>query len=210
MWQCEKSVQFSSAYWFYPPPHGAGIIEEYISRLTDRHWYRYLGLVDDLLKNMATIYPGWRMRIYHNVTSDQPDQLDFLCTLHCKYSYLDLCNVREVPELSDHQDLEDKIDMGRAWRFIVLGDPTVRKFGVRDLDMYMLHRERDAVSDWERSSSMFYVMRDTPQGRNSAGVFMPIKGGCWGGDNYQDFALARSLRMNHTITRQIFYILTTN
>ena len=190
--------------------YGAGIIEEYISRLTDRHWYRYLGLVDDLLKNMATIYPGWRMRIYHNVTSDQPDQLDFLCTLHCKYSYLDLCNVREVPELSDHQDLEDKIDMGRAWRFIVLGDPTVRKFGVRDLDMYMLHRERDAVSDWERSSSMFYVMRDTPQGRNSAGVFMPIKGGCWGGDNYQDFALARSLRMNHTITRQIFYIPTTN
>ena len=31
----------------------------------------------------------------------------------------------------------------------MLGDPTVRRFGIRDLDMYMLDRERDAVREWE-------------------------------------------------------------
>ena len=41
------------------------------------------------------------------------------------------------------------MDLGRWWRFIVLGDPTVRRFGIRDLDMYMLDRERDAVREWE-------------------------------------------------------------
>ena len=186
------------SYSYYTP---GNIVHRSKGRLKDRHWFRYLGLVDDLLKDLAKLYPGWRMRIYHNVTSEQPDQQEFLCDLECKYSYLDLCDVRQVPDLAAHADLEHKIDLGRAWRFVVLGDPTVRKFGLRDLDMYMLQRERDAVRDWEIGSNQFYVMRDTPQGRNSAGFYMPMKGGCWGGNNYLDFQLAQTLRMNHTVTR---------
>ena len=68
------------------------------------------------------------------------------------------------------------MDLGRWWRFIVLGDPTVRRFGIRDLDMYMLDRERDAVRQWEEDGSkQFYILRDTPQARNRAGILMPIK-----------------------------------
>jgi len=160
-------------------------------------------LVDDLLKDLVSLYPGWRMRIYHNVTSDQSDQQDFLCKLQCSYSYLDLCDVRQVPELVDHQDLETSIDLGRAWRFIVLGDPTVRMFGIRDLDMYMLPRERAAMTNWENGGRQFYVMRDTPQGRNKAGFMMAMKGGCWGGNNYINFHLARKIRMSHKKTRTI-------
>ena len=169
----------------------------------DKHWFRYLGLVDSLLKDMQRLYPGWRMRIYHNVTSDQGDELAFLCNLHCTYSHLDLCDIRKISELAAHADLEGFIDLGRAWRFIVLGDPTVKMFGVRDLDMYILPRERDAVSDWERrGTKQFYVMRDTPDKRNRAGYIMPIKGGCWGGNNYADFPLAHKMLMNDTVTRQ--------
>ena len=57
----------------------------------------------------------------------------------------------------------------------MLGDPTVRMFGIRDLDMFMLPRERAAVASWERGEDQFYIMRDTPQARNRAGILMPIK-----------------------------------
>ena len=83
------------------------------------------------------------MRIYHNLTTDTPDELNFFCELKCSYDYLDLCDVRKIPELIEHRDIEDILDFGRAWRFIVLGDPTVHKFGVRDLDMFILERERE-------------------------------------------------------------------
>ena len=45
------------------------------------------------------------------------------------------------------------MDLGRWWRFIVLGDPTVRRFGIRDLDMFLLDRERDAVRAWEEDGT---------------------------------------------------------
>ena len=77
------------------------------------------------------------------------EQAEYLCNLHCSHHHLDLCDVRDQPELQQHQHLQSRVDLGRWWRFIVLGDPTVRRFGIRDLDMYMLDRERDAVKQWE-------------------------------------------------------------
>ena len=52
---------------------------------------------------MSEYYPGWRMRIYHNVTTDQADQAQYLCDLVCKNPSLDLCDVRTVPELIKHE-----------------------------------------------------------------------------------------------------------
>ena len=181
------------------------IVKKKKGYLRDRHWFRYLGLVDRLLKNMARVYPGWRMRIYHNVTMGQADQAQFLCNLQCRYHDLDLCDVRQQPELVSHQSLESRVDLGRWWRFIVMGDPTVSLFGVRDLDMFMTRRERDAVGVWEEQEDhkQFYILRDTPQSRNKAGTLMPIKGGCWGGDNYKNFALARELRMDFDSTKKL-------
>ena len=139
--------------------------------------------------------------MYHNLTQDL-DQLGFLCDLYCKNPHMDMCDMRQVPELVSHTDLEGFIDLGRAWRFAVLGDPTVRMFGVRDLDMFILGRELAAVQEWMGDDSkQFYVMRDTPARKNRAGYRMPIKGGFWGGDNYADFEFASSLRMNDTRTR---------
>ena len=43
--------------------------------------------------------------------------------------------------------------------------------------MFMLERERAAVSAWEEGAEQFYIMRDTPQARNRAGILMPIKVG---------------------------------
>ena len=167
----------------------------------EAHWMRYLGLLPDILHNMTKDYPGWRLRMYHNLTKDH-DQMGYLCDLYCKNPHMDMCDVRQVPELVSHIDLESFIDLGRAWRFAVLGDPTVKLFGVRDLDMFILGRELAAVKEWmEDDSKQFYVMRDTPEKKMRAGYRMPIKGGFWGGDNYADYGFASSLRMNDTRTR---------
>ena len=143
----------------------------------DKHWFRYLVFLDTLLQRMASLYPGWRMRIYHNVTGGQREQADFLCNLTCSYPHLDLCDVRTIPQLAAHLDLESSLAIGRTWRFIVLGDPTIRMFGVRDLDSYLLQRERDVVTHWvERHEKQIYIMRDTPQKRNKADYLMPMYG----------------------------------
>ena len=94
----------------------------------------------------------------------------------------------------------------------MLGDPTVRLFGVRDLDMFILKRELAAMEEWrEDDSKQFYVMRDTPERKMRAGYRMPIKGGFWGGNNYADFGFSSRLRMNDARTRliEIIYILIT-
>ena len=141
--------------------------------------------------------------MYHNLTQDL-DQHGFLCDLYCKNPHMDMCDIKLVPELVSHTDLEGFVDLGRAWRFAVLGDPTVRMFGVRDLDMFILGRELAAVQEWmEDDSKQFYVLRDTPAKKNRAGYRMPIKGGFWGGNNYADFKFASSLRMNDTRTRWV-------
>ena len=79
------------------------IVGKMKGNLRDRHWFRYLGLVEQLLKDLVDLYPGWRMRIYHNVTRDQEDQAQYLCQLQCQHHFLDLCDVRTIPELVKHQ-----------------------------------------------------------------------------------------------------------
>ena len=186
------------SYSFYSPTTLFYVPDEVTG---EAHWMRYLALLPELLKNMTTDYPGFRLRMYHNLTKEH-DQLGFLCDLYCKNPHMDMCDMRHVPELSSHLDLESIVDLGRAWRFAVLGDPTVRLFGVRDLDMFILQREVDAMHDWKQDGTkQFYVLRDTPERRMRAGYIMPIKGGFWGGDNYFDFPYASSIRMNDTITR---------
>ena len=93
------------------------------------------------------MFPGWRMRIYHNVTSEDTESLEVFCELHCNYSFIDLCDTRDLPGIGD---LNSQFPVGRFWRFQVLGDPTVRKFASRDVDSWILPRERLAVLDWER------------------------------------------------------------
>ena len=109
---------------------------------------------------MASLYPGWRMRIYHNVTSAQPATLASLCSLYCGHQHVDMCDmipqhsvscgeVREVPGECRQQNGGCKASYVQ-----VLGDATVRRFLVRDTDAWLLPRERAAVTQWEESGAM--------------------------------------------------------
>ena len=79
---------------------------------------RYLDLVEELARTIESLYPGWRMRIYHNVTSAQPAALASLCSLYCGHQHVDLCDTRRLPGLGD---LNTQFPVGRFWRFQVRG-----------------------------------------------------------------------------------------
>ena len=69
----------------------------------------------------------------------------------------------------------------------VLGDATVRRFLVRDLDSWLLPCGRAAVTQWEESEAMFHVMRDHPA------HYGQMLAGLWGGHNYHNLSLAAQL-----------------
>ena len=84
-----------------------------------------------LAESASKIYPGWRMRIYHNITDD--DQMvvfkifkevlkhiaqafSTLCNLYCDHDFVDLCDARNLPVIGD---LNTQFPIGRFWRFQV-------------------------------------------------------------------------------------------
>ena len=87
-----------------------------IFRKARRGIRRYLSLVEELASTMAELYPGWRMRIYHNVTDQQPNVIQRLCNLYCDHQHVDLCDTRRLPTVGD---LNHKFPVGRFWRFQV-------------------------------------------------------------------------------------------
>ena len=105
----------------------------------------------------------------------EPDDgtLARLCGLYCSTGHVDLCDTRHIPGLGD---LNTQHPVGRLWRFQVtersfrldltasspqpLGDPTVRRFESRDVDAWILPRERAAVSQWEQSPGWVHGVSD--------------------------------------------------
>ena len=126
------------------------------------------------------------MRVYHNVTSEDTAAWASMCALYCSHPHVDLCDTNTLPSVGD---LNTHFPIGRFWRFQALADPTVEMFGSRDVDSYLLPRERAAVAEWEeRASLQFHVMRDGPF------HITTILAGLWGANNYLNFRKAANVR----------------
>ena len=76
---------------------------------------RFFELLETLASSIAKMYPGWRMRIYHNVTEDD-EVFPHLCQLFCSHSHVDTCDTRQLPS---EGDLNTRYPVGRMWRFQV-------------------------------------------------------------------------------------------
>ena len=88
---------------------------------------------------------------------------------------------------------------GRGWRkkvFVLillfnwqaLGDPTVEMFGSRDVDSYLMPREKAAVDEWMKKQRQFHIMRDGPF------HITTILAGLWGANNYQNLKKVMNIR----------------
>ncbi|XP_045197676.2 uncharacterized protein LOC123552243 [Mercenaria mercenaria] len=121
---------------------------------------RYTGGALANVELMKTIYPGWKMWIYH----DKTVPFKVLSTLCSQY------HVQCI-------DMTGSALRNRmSWRFLVASVPFVTRYAIRDIDARISLRERAAVDEWILSSKRFHVIRDHP-----SHSLYTISGGLWGG-----------------------------
>lgn len=132
---------------------------------------KYLAPFKETLKIIPAIYPGWIVRIYHNLTTDDTRNwktLESIVDLEHNV-HIDLCNATNI---INSRKLEDIFAM--TWRWLPLLDSMVDVFMSRDSDSRILSREEHAVREWLASNWMFHIMRDHPWHCRY------ILGGAWG------------------------------
>lgn len=127
------------------------------------------GIVGNL-EIMPHFYPGWVMRLYFDLSKDDPVMKD-LCDLACSNINIDLCDARDLPG-TPMKDASKMFPMD--WRFFPTLDPQVDLYLSRDLDSRFNDREIAAVNEWLDSDKDFHFMRDHPD----QGTF--ILGSAWG------------------------------
>ena len=140
---------------------------------------RYFSLLRNISITADKKYPGWIVRIYHDILESNELAHQQLCIVYCRYPNVDLCS---VPLLADRIGNETSpIDPAllrglnpKMFRYLVMLDPNVDLFISRDVDSIIFRREVDAVEDWLKSNYTFHLMRDH-RGHGSiilAGYFM--------------------------------------
>jgi hypothetical protein len=107
----------------------------------------------------AGLYPGWRCRFYCD------DTVPPAARTALREAGADVLMMPRPNRPAD----------ALFWRFLVLDDPAVSRFLVRDCDSVLNIRERRAVDEWLASDRYFHVLRD-----NAAHTDL-ILAGLWGG-----------------------------
>lgn len=137
---------------------------------------RYYTLLRNISATAENEYPGWVVRIYHNLTATvggEPNEAyRHLCKVYCRHHNIDLC---DVPRMADRFEkatdgvvppIEANLVRGlnpRMFRYLVMLDPDVDVFISRDVDSIIWRREVDAVKEWLSSNYTFHLMRDQPE-----------------------------------------------
>ncbi len=126
---------------------------------------RYYSLLKNISRTAEKAYPGWIIRIYHNIT-EYDEAYNLLCDVYCRFQNVDLCS---LPQLVDRIGDNSTTPINpaliqnlnpRMFRFLVMFDSNVDIFVSRDVDSLIWPREVDAVNEWLRSNYTFHVMRD--------------------------------------------------
>lgn len=105
---------------------------------------------------LASIYPGWVLRVYTNSGADIAAQLRAAGA--------------EVEEMAEPEGI-----YGMFWRFFAASDPCVSLAVFRDTDSLINPRERAAVDEWVASGKALHSMIDAPEHAS-----WPMQGGMWG------------------------------
>jgi hypothetical protein len=121
------------------PPAGANVIS--FSLWGPAPFYSYGAMINLVLSR--SVYPGWTCRFY--VGADVPRAaVAFLAD-----------NGADVRNIADEYP-----GVGLFQRFLVMNDPTVGRFLVRDCDARLSSAEVDLVQQWIDSGYPFHVVRD--------------------------------------------------
>lgn len=129
---------------------------------------RYYSLLRNISLTAARDYPGWIIRIYHNIPDDKGpanEAHEQLCQIYCRFDHVDLCSVPLLIERIGNSTtpMDPALLRGlnpRMFRYLVMLDPNADVFISRDVDSLIWRREVDAVDEWLRSNYTFHLMRD--------------------------------------------------
>ncbi|XP_032798069.1 uncharacterized protein LOC116934719 isoform X2 [Daphnia magna] len=130
---------------------------------------KYLKPFIQTLTRIPSVYPGWVVRIYHNVTKDDGETWNMINNTLNLGNHIDFCNATEIIR---NRKLADIFAM--TWRWLPLLDNMVDTLMSRDSDSYIITREADAVQAWLAGDRAFHIMRDHPSHCRF------IVGCCWG------------------------------
>lgn len=133
---------------------------------------RYYSMMRNISLTIKKEYPGWTMRIYHNIVADDEENEAYnqLCKVFCRHSNVDLCSVPDIVNRIGNETtpIDPQLIRGlnpKMYRYLVMMDPDVDVFVSRDVDSLIWRREVDAVKEWLSSNYTFHLMRDhTAQG----------------------------------------------
>jgi hypothetical protein len=121
------------------PPSGHNVIS--FSLWGTAPFYGYGAMINLVLSR--TIYPGWSCRYYVDATVPKP------CVAYLRDNGADVRN------------MEDEYPgVGLFQRFLVMNDPSVGRFLVRDCDARLSQGEAELVRQWIESDYPFHVVRD--------------------------------------------------
>ncbi|KZS10272.1 uncharacterized protein LOC116936196 [Daphnia magna] len=130
---------------------------------------KYLRYFNETLSKVPLAYPGWVVRIYHNLTMDDDEGWKVLENTIDFGDHIDLCNATELIKKLNLADL-----FAMTWRWLPLLDEMVDILMSRDSDTAVIPREEDAVREWLASDRAFHIMRDHPH------HCVTFVGCCWG------------------------------
>jgi tetratricopeptide (TPR) repeat protein len=121
------------------PPSGTNVIS--FSLWGTAPFYAYGAMINLVLSR--TVYPGWSCRFY--VGADAP---------RAAVAFL-------ADNGADLRRIEDEYPgVGLFQRFLVMNDPTVGRFLIRDCDARLSAAEADLTRQWIESGYPFHVVRD--------------------------------------------------
>jgi hypothetical protein len=121
------------------PPSGTNVIS--YSLWGSAPFYGYGAMIN--LVQSRTIYPGWSCRFYIDATVPKP------------------CSAFLRDNGADVRMIEDEYPgVGLFQRFLVMNDPSVGRFLVRDCDARLSQAEADLLAQWIGSGKPFHVVRD--------------------------------------------------
>lgn len=124
---------------FYPENNGQNIISFSLYGSSPKY-------CETLIKNTEIreeLYPEWTCRVYHDNSVPQ----------HVLTRLQD--NGVQLVNMS-----HEKVIPATLWRFLVMDDPNVSRFLVRDADSLFSEKESAAVAEWVTSPFWFHHMRD--------------------------------------------------
>lgn len=114
------------------------------------------------------IFPGWRMRVYTSLNHKSPNLLHIMSRKLSNFG-VEVINLNQANPISN---LDPSL-----WRYLIIDDPHISRFLIRDSDTRPGEREFSALQDWINAPPQaVYCIRDHPNHTSQ-----PLTPGLFGG-----------------------------